>query len=60
MKRTSSYTKVYHIKEIGSIQYLHELQAVLRIYHIDQGILDQKLGVDRSLPKVDWVNNNVK
>lgn len=54
------YSESYYIKEIGYIKYLHELQAVLRIYHIDQGILDQKLWVDRSLPKVDWVNNNVK
>lgn len=54
------YSEVYYIKEIGYIQYLHELQAVLRIYNIDKGILDQKLLVDRSLPKVDWVNNNVK
>ena len=52
------YTEDYYIKEIGPILYLHELQAVLRIYNIDQGILDQKLFVDRSLPKVDWVNNN--
>ena len=56
----ASYTEDYYIKEIGNLQYLHELQAVLRIYHIDQGILDQKLLVDRSLPKVDWVNNNIK
>lgn len=56
----TSYSGVCYIKEIGYIKYLHELQAVLRIYHIDQGILDQKLLVDRSLPKVDWVNNNVK
>ena len=54
----ASYTEDYYIKEIGNIKYLHELQAVLRIYHIDQGIIDQKLLVDRSLPKVDWVNNN--
>lgn len=53
-------SEVCYIKEIGYIKYLHELQAVLRIYHIDQGILDQKLWVDRSLPKVDGVNNNVK
>ena len=53
----ASYTEDYYIKEIGNIKYLHELQAVLRIYHIDQGILNQKLWVDRSLPKVDWVNN---
>lgn len=55
-----STLNICYIKEIGYIQYLHELQAVLRIYHIDQGILDQKLWVDRSLPEVDWVNNNVK
>lgn len=56
----TSYSEACYIKEIGYIKYLHELQAVLRIYHIDQGILDQKLWVDRSLPKVDWVNNNIK
>lgn len=60
-------SEMCYIKEIGYIKYLHELQAVFRIYHIDQGILDNKLLVDRSLPKVDrfnpkvdWVNNNVK
>lgn len=41
---TSSYTDVYYIREMGYIKYLHELQAVLRIYNIDKGILDQKLG----------------
>ena len=56
----ASYTEDYYIKEIGNIKYLHELQAVLRIYHIDQGILNQKLLVDNSLPEVDWVNNNIK
>ena len=56
----ASYTEDYYIKEIGNIKYLHELQAVLRIYNIDQGILDQKLFVDRSLPEVDWVNNKIK
>lgn len=58
--RNTSYFEACYIKEIGYIKYLHELQAVLRIYHIDQGILDQKLWVDNSLPGVDWVNNNVK
>ena len=57
---TSSYTKVYHIREIGPILYLHELQAVLRIYNIDKGILRNQLWVDNSLPGVDWVNNNIK
>lgn len=56
----TSYSEVSYIKEIGYIQYLHELQAVLRIYNIDKGILKNQLLVDNSLPKVDWVNNNVK
>ena len=56
----TSYSEACYIKEIGYIKYLHELQAVLRIYHIDQGILSNKLWVDNSLPGVDWVNNNVK
>lgn len=56
----ASCTEDYYIKEIGYIQYLHELQAVLRIYNIDKGILRNQLWVDRSLPKVDWVNNNIK
>ena len=51
---------ICHIREIGYIKYLHELQAVLRIYNIDQGILDQKLFVDRSLPEIDLVNNKIK
>lgn len=54
----TSYSEVYYIKEIGYIQYLHELQAVLRIYNIDKGILKNQLWVDNSLPEVDWVNNN--
>ena len=56
----TSYSMIGYIKEIGPILYLHELQEVLRIYKIDQGILDQKLFVDRRLPEVDWVNNNIK
>ena len=38
----TSYSGACYIKELGYIQYLHELQAVLRIYNIDQGILNQK------------------
>lgn len=45
----ASYTEDYYIKEIGNIKYLHELQAVLRIYHIDNGILKNRLLVDNSL-----------
>ena len=56
----TSYSMIGYIKEIGPILYLQELQEVLRIYKIDQGILDQKLFVDRRLPEVDWVNNNIK
>ena len=56
----ASYTEDYYIKEIGNIKYLHELQAVLRIYNIDNGILRNQLWVDNSLPEVDWVNNNIK
>lgn len=52
-----SSSMICYIREIGPILYLHELQAVLRIYNIDQGILNKKLLVDRSLPEVDWVNN---
>ena len=50
-------SEICYIKEIGYIKYLHELQAVLRIYHIDNGILRNQLWVDNSLPEVDWVNN---
>ena len=56
----SSYSRICYIREIGSILYLHELQAVLRIYNIDKGILRNQLWVDNSLPGVDWVNNNIK
>ena len=56
----TSYSEECYIREIGYIQYLHELQAVLRIYHIDKGILRNQLWVDNSLPEVDWVNNNIK
>ena len=56
----TSYSEASYIKEIGYIKYLHELQAVLRVYHIDQGILSNKLWVDNSLPGVDWVNDKIK
>ena len=55
-----SYSRICYIREIGYIQYLHELQAVLRIYNIDNGILKNRLLVDNSLPEVDLVNNNIK
>ena len=31
-------------------------QRINRIYNIDNGILKNQLWVDRSLPKIDWVN----
>lgn len=54
-----SSSMICYIREIGPILYLHELQAVLRIYNIDNGILRNQLLVDNSLPGVDWVNNNI-
>lgn len=50
----ASYTEDYYIKEIGNIKYLHELQAVLRIYNIDNGIFRNQIWVDNSLPGVDF------
>ena len=50
-------SEICYIREIGYIQYLHELRAVLRIYNIDNGILKNRLLVDNSLPEVDLVNN---
>lgn len=41
-----------YIKEIGFIKYIHELQAVLRIYHIDKGILDHRLRIGEGLSKI--------
>ena len=44
--------ELFYIKEIGFIKYLHELQAVLRIYHIDKGILDHRLRIGEGLSKI--------
>lgn len=41
-----------YIKEIGFIKYIHELQAVLRIYNIDKGILDHRLRIGEGLSKI--------
>ena len=43
----------YYIRGIGNIKYLHELQAVLRIYGIDNGILINILRVGMGLNKKD-------
>lgn len=44
-----------YIKEIGFIKYLHELQAVLRIYNIDKGILDNRLRIGEGLSKIGLI-----
>lgn len=43
----------YYIRGIGDIKYLHELQAVLRIYGIDNGILINILRVGMGLNRKD-------
>ena len=42
----------YYIRGIGDIKYLHELQAVLRIYNIDKGILDHRLRIGEGLSRI--------
>lgn len=42
----TSYSVVSYIEEIGYIEYLHELQAILRVYHIDNGIFNGQLYLD--------------
>lgn len=54
-----SYSENYYMKEMGNLQYLHELQTVLRIYGIDKGILNNKLDVDENLSELDWVNDKL-
>lgn len=53
----ASYSENYYMKEIGNLQYLHELQTVLRIYGIDKGILGDKLLVAKNLSELGWINN---
>lgn len=43
--REKSYSEAYYIEGIGNVKYLHELQAVLRIYNIDKGLLYNRLWV---------------
>lgn len=43
--REKSYSEAYYIEGIGNVKYLHELQAVLRMYNIDKGILYNRLWV---------------
>lgn len=45
-----SFDSIGYIKEIGYIEYLHELQAILRVYRIDQGICNGQLYPEVRLP----------
>lgn len=53
----SYYSENYYMKEIGNLQYLHELQTVLRLYGIDKSILSDKLLVAKNLSELSWINN---
>lgn len=55
-----SSSENYYMKEIGNLQYLHELQTVLRIWGIDKGILDNKLWVAKNVSELNWINNIIK
>lgn len=50
--REKSYSEAYYIEGIGNVKYLHELQAVLRIYNIDKGILYNRLWVGTYLREI--------
>lgn len=52
LEETNYPELAYYIRGIGDIKYLHELQAVLRIYHIDKGILDHRLRIGEGLSKI--------
>lgn len=49
IEKTNYPELAYYIRGIGDIKYLHELQAVLRIYGIDNGILINILRVGMGL-----------
>lgn len=49
----TSYSAVSYIEEIGYIEYLHELQAILRVYHIDQGIFNGQLSIKKSYSLIE-------
>lgn len=46
----------YYIRGVDNIKYLHELQAVLRIYNIDKGILDNRLRIGEGLSKIGLID----
>ena len=53
IEKTNYPELAYYIRGIGDIKYLHELQAVLRIYGIDTGILINILRVGIGLNRKD-------
>lgn len=53
IEKTNYPELAYYIRGIGDIKYLHELQAVLRIYGIDNGILINILRVGIGLNRKD-------
>ena len=58
IQKTNYPELAYYIRGIGNIKYLHELQAVLRIYGIDNGILINILRVGMGLNRKDQRSNN--
>ena len=53
IEKTNYPELAYYIRGIGNIKYLHELQAVLRIYGIDNGIFINILRVGIGLNRKD-------
>lgn len=47
----------WYIKGMKSIRYVHELQAILRVFHIDRGLLSNWLQVSHKSINLDWVND---
>lgn len=47
----------WYVKGMKPIRYIHELQAIFRVFHIDRGLLYQWLSVDHKPLNLDWVND---
>lgn len=47
----------WYVKGMKPIRYIHELQAIFRVFHIDRGLLYQWLSVDHKPINLDWVND---
>lgn len=47
----------WYVKGMKPIRWVHELQAILRVFHIDRALLDQWLSVDHKPINLDWVND---